>query len=289
LSIRRVLIGCLITLGVVSVLAFDAWQDVPLGSFALAFLCVGPALAEALVVLSKGGSEIRFRPALALGVAMLLARGALELFGIGEPGLMRGAFVFALPVLLLLAAVPLGWRRFGPSLLAVLWVAGSLVFLLELRLLTEPQTHVTGLADIRIPLGMALLVVVAAAVKGGDTAAYVVGRTIGRIPMAPKISPRKTWEGAVGGFLVGTTLVPLLGLPLGLFGVYSCLELMLLGAAANVAGQFGDLLESWAKRRADVKDSGLYLGELGGAFDILDALLLASPVAYFVARFLGTG
>ena len=77
---------------------------------------MGPALAEALVVLRKGGSEILFRPALLLGVAMLVARGALELFDLGEPGLMRSVWVFALPVLLLIAAVPLGWRlRIPPS------------------------------------------------------------------------------------------------------------------------------------------------------------------------------
>jgi phosphatidate cytidylyltransferase len=259
--------------------------EMTVGSFALALLCVGPALAEALVLLRKGGSRVLLRAGLLLGVALIVARGGLELLDVAAPGPTRTALVFAPLAALLLAALLTGWGRFGPTLAAVLWVAGSLVFMVEIRLLPAPA----GAIDTTIPYGMALLLVLVAAVKGGDSAAYAVGRSVGRIPMSPRISPRKTWEGAIAGLVVGTGLVPLLGLAFGLMPVLGCPRLLLLGAATNVAGQLGDLLESWAKRRAGVKDSGGYLGELGGALDVLDALLLAAPVGYFVARFLSAG
>ena len=111
----------------------------------------------------------------------------------------------------------------------------------------------------------------------GDTVAYFVGRAIGKNLFAPHISPKKTWEGAIGGFAgsiaVAFAFTHWLSVPLTL----------LLGAAAigNIAGQVGDLLESAYKRSAGVKDSGALLPGHGGVLDRIDALILAIPVAWY--------
>jgi len=134
----------------------------------------------------------------------------------------------------------------------------------------------------------------------GDTAAYYVGRHLGRHPMAPQVSPKKTWEGAVasllaaaltGGCLVawavplsqGLTRIGLAAEPLGNNGGF--VAAALLGMLVNIAAQAGDLVESVFKRGADVKDSGTLLPGHGGVLDRVDALLLATPVLWFVLFF----
>lgn len=114
----------------------------------------------------------------------------------------------------------------------------------------------------------------------GDIAAFYVGRAIGRHKLAPRISPAKSWEGAIasvaGSMIYGaiyfSKLMP--DVPLA--------EAILIAAAGNVAGQIGDLSESMLKRGAGVKDSGNLLPGHGGWLDRLDSGLFALPVVYFL-------
>jgi len=139
-------------------------------------------------------------------------------------------------------------------------------------------------------------------VWAGDIFAYFVGRSVGRHLMAPRISPKKTWEGAAASLaaslLVGTLLFShalqissfLLRLRLierrdGLFGLekQELWPIILLTVGLNVAAQLGDLVESLIKRGASVKDSGNILPGHGGMLDRIDALLFAAPVLWFYA------
>lgn len=109
----------------------------------------------------------------------------------------------------------------------------------------------------------------------GDSAAYYVGKTLGRHQLAPVVSPKKTWEGAAAGLLTGvvSTLV-------WSWFQFHAIEPKLLaaGAVTAVAAQVGDLVESMLKRGAGVKDSGGVLPGHGGMFDRMDAMLFAAPV-----------
>jgi phosphatidate cytidylyltransferase len=112
----------------------------------------------------------------------------------------------------------------------------------------------------------------------GDTAALYIGRAFGRHKLAPRVSPQKTWEGAAGSLLGGV-------LAAGLYAHYlipnAPLKLVLpIAAAANIAGQIGDLCESAFKRGANVKDSGTTLPGHGGWLDRIDATLFSVPVVY---------
>ena len=113
----------------------------------------------------------------------------------------------------------------------------------------------------------------------GDTAAYFVGRAIGRHPFAPHLSPKKTWEGSVASFL-GALLV---AFTMKYWGSINIATVHMLGmaAAGNIAGQMGDLLESAYKRSAGVKDSGSLLPGHGGILDRIDALILTFPVVWY--------
>jgi len=128
--------------------------------------------------------------------------------------------------------------------------------------------------------GLAALIVLA---KVGDIAGYYVGSTIGKHHPFPRISPGKTVAGCWGSFLAATAAggaLVAVGLlsngPLGILGG------LLAGAATNLAAQAGDLLESWIKRRAGVKDAGTWFGPAGGVLDLVDSLLLAVPAALLI-------
>lgn len=121
-------------------------------------------------------------------------------------------------------------------------------------------------------------------VKGGDAGAYFIGKTFGKIKLLEHVSPNKSIEGALGGFL--TTL--LLSLVSGLYLPQADVKhLLVLGSALGILSQFGDLAESLIKRDVGVKDSGHVPG-LGGILDILDSLLLSAPfVYYYITAFPG--
>jgi len=111
----------------------------------------------------------------------------------------------------------------------------------------------------------------------GDSVAYFAGRAMGKHPLAPHLSPKKTWEGSVAGFL-GSLLI---GATFGRWLTAPLPHLLAMAAVGNVAGQAGDLLESAYKRSAGVKDSGGLLPGHGGLLDRIDALILAIPVVWY--------
>ncbi len=113
-----------------------------------------------------------------------------------------------------------------------------------------------------------------------DTGAFFTGRSIGRHPLAPGISPNKTWEGAVGGFLAAILAALLIDQFFGL-GLPRW-QPPIIGATVGVVAQWGDLLESKLKRVAQVKDSGNLIPGHGGMLDRLDSILLAIPAVYYL-------
>ncbi|HEX6031703.1 MAG TPA: phosphatidate cytidylyltransferase [Tepidiformaceae bacterium] len=115
-----------------------------------------------------------------------------------------------------------------------------------------------------------------------DTGAYTVGRLIGRHKLAPKISPKKTREGAVGGWVAGTAAVFALN---ALFDTdVSAATIAPLAILLPLAAQAGDLFESWMKRRMGVKDASGLLPGHGGFMDRLDSVLFVMPTVYVFLR-----
>ena len=112
-----------------------------------------------------------------------------------------------------------------------------------------------------------------------DTTAYFVGRSVGRTPLAPSISPSKTWEGSVGGMLGAVGMAVLANFVLGLNVLL--IEALILGLLIGVVGQLGDLAESRIKRLGDVKDSGTIIPGHGGLLDRLDSIVLNVLVVYY--------
>jgi len=127
--------------------------------------------------------------------------------------------------------------------------------------------------------GWKLLLFAFAVIWGTDTGAYFIGSACGRTPLAPRLSPHKTVEGAVGGLVVGTLAGVLLGLVLQL----PLFWLLGAGLLTSFAGQVGDLFESFLKRIAGLKDSGVFMPGHGGVLDRFDSALFALPVVYYLS------
>ena len=127
-------------------------------------------------------------------------------------------------------------------------------------------------------LSVPLLLFALALSWAGDSVAYYAGRRFGRHKLAPVVSPKKSWEGAIASVL-GSVLFGMLYLG-KLMPSIAPWKIVLMSVAGNLAGQFGDLAESAIKRGAGVKDSGQLLPGHGGILDRVDSTLFALPVVY---------
>jgi phosphatidate cytidylyltransferase len=256
--------------------------------------------------------------ALAVIAVMLAAGEMLRLFaartlepaswsvylGVLMPVLMSCVPIFVLPITANFSVGALGWltmglmmglivvmvgemQRYEPprasisnvaaAAFAVLYVGGGVGVLVQLRLRYAPGE--LGTWSTLFPL-----LCVIATVKLSDTAQYFVGSNFGKRKLAPKLSPKKTWEGAIGGSIVASILAAVIIVLLqrrivGLDPPHP-LWTLCFTLSVSVGGVFGDLAESLLKRDAGVKDSSSWMPGLGGVLDLLDSLLFAAPVAY---------
>lgn len=259
-----------------------------------------------LVVLAARAGGLVFRGLIALSLALCLREFALMMRTRGfspDPVLMivsglaiawtgvdaPGGLPLALTLVLLTASVfELGRNHEGHHIAAIsVTVFGALYigwlgsFIVQLRELTEP-------AGFGFDPGLRAVALMVAITWSCDTFAYLVGVAMGRRPLHPRISPRKSLEGAIGG----TVAAGIVGYVAArsFFPVLTPLQGAALGAVGAVLAQVGDLVESLLKRDAGVKDTGGLLAGHGGMLDRLDSLLFTAPLVYFVVtRLCGGG
>jgi phosphatidate cytidylyltransferase len=233
-------------------------------------------------MLKRTGLDPFDRLGLIIGAVVVLAPYYLEDHSIQTTYVLAGAVVlFSLRIL--------GEREpqnrmetLAATLFGVLYVPFMLQFLVRAIVLFDD--HNTGLA-----LGLWLVAVA----KFCDVGALLTGLALGRHKMAPDISPKKTWEGAVGGIAVSAGVGALLVWldSLGHFGSpyfpanFTPLRAALMAMPIATASIISDLVESIIKRRAEVKDTGHLIPGIGGAFDLTDSLILAAPVGYLLFCF----
>jgi phosphatidate cytidylyltransferase len=271
------------------ILLYTVWSPVPYFFVALTLAAILFALAEFYSLCSHTGA----RPYRAVGLFSAL--------------LIAASFVIERPVLtvaavLISAVLALGYGVFRTGeISAALNSAAATVFgtvyvgllggcLIAVRL--KALTHVCfppcGYPNyIEVSnFGPKLLTTFFAMVMLTDTAAYYVGRAMGRHKLAPTISPGKTIEGAVGGLFGAMLAGPVCRMIF--FPEITMLNAVILGLTVGVIGQIGDLAESLLKRSAGVKDSGTLLPGHGGMLDRIDSILFCAPVIYFYSQFLAS-
>jgi phosphatidate cytidylyltransferase len=144
-----------------------------------------------------------------------------------------------------------------------------------------PFSYIVRLDELE-PIGRQLVLFTLVLVWAGDMLAYFVGKSLGRVPMAPALSPQKTWEGALGNVLASMIVAVLFAK----WMQTDIITLLVIAGIANIAGQAGDLIESAYKRGSSVKDSGALLPGHGGMLDRIDSLILATPVVWILYQWL---
>jgi phosphatidate cytidylyltransferase len=244
------------------------WFLPPIYLLGIAVLVALLAFREYLDIAARAGAQVS-RPAGAIAVALVCV-------AVGMPGL---------PIDVALSGVVLG--------LSALALASASTAAASGGALQSAAISVFAPLYIGLPLGLlaatrwnlgreaALLLIVTVAIS--DSLQYYSGRTFGRHLLAPVVSPKKTIEGAIGGFvggalslaLIGYWWLPEMGLP----------ARIVLGLAVAAVGIVGDLFESLLKRSVDMKDASTIIPGHGGVLDRIDALLFAAPVYYVFVRY----
>jgi phosphatidate cytidylyltransferase len=246
-------------------------------------------LASGIALVAVALAAILFLPIVALRVvacvvALLAAREYLE--------------IVDTPIRAIVLAVALCWVSSDTTLppaqlllmMALLWVAAEV--LVAEHSVAQATSGVFGAIYVGMPLGMlaaiqalqgssATLLLVGTIVVS-DSSQYYVGRMLGKRPLAPAISPKKTIEGAIGGLLIATTFMVVVGAKM--FPAVGHGPLIALGLLVAGLGICGDLFESRLKRTAGVKDSSSLIPGHGGVLDRIDALLFAIPPFYLFVR-----
>jgi phosphatidate cytidylyltransferase len=231
--------------------------------FSLAMIAIG------IVALREFGAvAARYRPLLVPAYIAVAALVAAAHFGTAFNVLYVLAASF--PLLFFFAARPQRQSgstiSMGVTLLGIIWVGIPLVHAVLLR---ELPHH-----------GAALLIDVLVGTFVADTAAYATGRMFGSHKIAPNLSPNKTVEGLIGGFLIGT-------MGFWFAGLYqdwlSGVDALLIGAAVAAVAPIGDLFESMLKRDLGTKDTGTLFGPHGGLLDRLDAVFFTIVVGYYLS------
>jgi phosphatidate cytidylyltransferase len=257
------------------------WYAPPAALAAVAAFVASLALLEFFHLGERIGLRGFRKWTLACGVLMMYAQYSLGLdvtrsFGADLVFVRRFAGPYiSLEVAFLVfifgcAAIGLATRRPLPEVLPAIAISSA-----GLLFVVLPFSYLVRLNEIE-NFGRQLVLFTLCLIWAGDMLAYFVGRFLGRLRMAPALSPKKTWEGAAGN-VIGSLLIAFA------FSRWIEIEpakLLIIAAVANIAGQAGDLIESAYKRGAVVKDSGTILPGHGGMLDRIDSLILAAPVVW---------
>ncbi len=263
------------------IVAFIVWWGEPLVSATVIGLAV--VTLHELFALFRGGGYSPRRSAGFLSVVLFVV--AARVRASVEPLDWTGFALVTSILASLSAELPRRNRErsllhWSLTLSGATYIGWTLAHFVLLRDIEHPLVSTALLRPLHLDAGAAWIVFVLAVTFLSDTGAYFTGRTFGRHRMAPYISPKKSWEGAIGGVVVatftGVLLIPLLGLPISFWAGG------LLGTVGSLAGVAGDLAESLIKRQVDIKDSGKIIPGHGGILDRVDSLLFTAPVLYYM-------
>jgi phosphatidate cytidylyltransferase len=179
-------------------------------------------------------------------------------------------FLFLFPLIQFVAARNFFIKNIGYSFFGLLYISLAFALLIDMRNRWGDENYQLGLT---IPLLIIFTLWV------NDTMAYIVGSLIGKTPLS-RVSPKKTWEGTIGGAILSIALMCFIAHVTGRLPV---IHTAIIAALAAAAGTLGDLFQSKLKRLAQVKDSGNIMPGHGGFLDRFDSLLFASTITWFYA------
>lgn len=288
---NRVVVGVLVTIVVVVILGIDHFYTRGFLSAAILAALAFMASWELCAVLESMGMATYQRLTAFFAFVVTLVPAALfQCHCRTSPFAVEAGIIFGFVMLAFVLAM-----RGGDNVAGTKAVAAGTFVLIYVGFGLSLFVRLREMPDI----GEALVFFTLAVAKGGDMGAYFAGTRLGKHKLAPRLSPKKTVEGSLGaiaaslviGFLIWLYVSKAVTLEYNTY-IQSVSGLWIfLGSAAviSIAAQFGDLAESLLKRAADVKDSSVAFGTMGGMLDLVDSLLLSVPVAYILALLGGFG
>lgn len=243
----------------------------PLAFFALVGVLLGASALEFCSLAGRRGYQAQKTAVLPASLVLAYAFMDSRL----DVQMVLAMILLFIPVMALMRRDSMD-KKFGNlimTLFPILFLGLLCGYISGLRILPGADGH---------DLPFLLLFVVAAA----DSGAYYGGRSLGRHPMAPRLSPHKTWE----GLLVGVACAVAAAFVARLWFIYRLrpMDCVILGILLALVGSTGDLVESSLKRWAGAKDSSGLIPGHGGVLDRMDALLFAAPVLFYYHQFMGT-
>jgi phosphatidate cytidylyltransferase len=243
-------------------------------AYDLLVVCASLLALRELYSLAEAGGRRCHRLAGTAMTLLCLASFTIHGFELAY-ALLAGLLLIPLAALRRGGDLSVAFPEIGTTFFSASFVGMLFGYLLALRLLRDPPKGDETGSD--------LVFLLFFIVWSSDTAAYYVGTGLGRRPLAPRVSPRKTVEGAAGG-LVGALAAAFVARAwfIGRLAIRDCVAL---GLLLGVIGIAGDLVESMLKRGAGVKDSARLVPGHGGILDRVDSLLYAAPVLYYYYRF----
>ncbi|MGB3542585.1 phosphatidate cytidylyltransferase [Rubrivirga sp.] len=255
---QRILTGVVGAAIVVGALWVGGWV------FALLMAAVAAAAQFELYGLLSAGET---KPLVAVGLLVGLLATLWPVLPIAAPLLVVGVVLIPLTVLFLRRESPL-FDAAG-TVFGVVYPAALASSILVLRTSTADWMGDDG--------AFWLTLTVLFGVSAADTLAYTAGRLVGSRPLFERVSPKKTWEGSVGGLIGGVLFVALFKVFV-LEDALSWLDVAVVGAIVGAVSQLGDLAESHFKRSVKIKDSATWLPGHGGLLDRIDAMVIAVPL-----------
>lgn len=202
---------------------------------------------------------------LALAAALFVSLAAIQL-----QGLSASTFLYCIPFITLIFWLEL-FRKHPKPFSNIAFTFLGIIFAVVPFLCFYQLGFLDGAYNYEYPLGFLILL------WSSDTGAYLAGRTFGKTKLFERHSPKKTWEGAIGGLL--TSLLAAFILSQYFQGIETW-QWLVMSAIIVVFGTYGDLTESMLKRSYQIKDSGNIMPGHGGLLDRFDGLLLAAPLVY---------
>lgn len=243
-------------------------------TFAGLFLAVNIlGLLEFYSLLEKNGIRVQKFTGIVLGSILFVT------FFLGYQGFLHLSYLLFSPAAFLIVfAVELFLNRPNPftsiayTLLGVIYISLSLSLFITIPFVAPGSDHYESF----------ILIAYFIILWTNDTAAYLVGSRFGKTRLLERISPKKSWEGMIGGIVCGLIAAYILS---NYYHQFSLMQWLIIAVVLMVTGIIGDLVESMFKRGLEVKDTGHILPGHGGILDRFDALIFSAPFVYVVICF----
>jgi phosphatidate cytidylyltransferase len=274
----RLIFGFLMTIAFVAICVLDAWIDGSLTSVIsddregqALLLCILGSIVTILAQLElkklAAAKKIRIFTLVSIPASILLSTTWYWSQFTAVEAHVYVALILAVSIPAILICQHKGFgldgviANCGATCFSILYIGGLLAFLLA----------------IRIDFGLWHLLMFVFTVKCTDIGAYTAGRLFGKHKFSPMISPKKTWEGMVGGIILAIIVSSIFA---SVCDIMTLSAAMIFGVVFAFIGQLGDLAESMIKRDAEIKDSSANVPGFGGVMDVIDSVLVAAVFAY---------